>query len=307
MPPPAAALPLLQLVLKAGDAKLLVRGSLLGERQDATVLLTDFPVATLRPFFRAVPALEHTSPAVAAASSSPVPSPYPLGLVANMLGTATKGLQQGADADSPINGMLYVSGNVGGSRDQPAGEVAVRLYDAAVGPTRLAQAQASARLSESQQLTFNVDIVPAEGHRQSGHVKVVGVVPLSALDPAAAAGGAAAGSGGAAGAASSGRGPRDPSQPLDVRLSVRDSGMSILTSMTPDFRWRQGTAEVGLRVSGSLQRPTVVGSASVSKASIDCPFLRFPLTIVTADVQCAEGLLTVDALDARVGRKGYIK
>lgn len=298
--PPSPRRALLQLVLKAGDAKLLVRGSLLGERQDATVLLTDFPVATLRPFFRAVPALEHTSPAVASASASPVPSPYPLGLVANMLGTATKGLQQGADADSPINGMLYVSGNVGGSRDQPAGEVAVRLYDAAVGPTRLAQAQASARLSENQQLTFNVDIVPAEGHRQSGHVKIVGVVPLSALDPAAAEDASSAG-------AAAARGQRDPSQPLDVRLSVRDSGMSILTSMTPDFRWRQGTAEVGLRVSGALQRPTVVGSASVSKASIDCPFLRFPLTIVTADVQCAEGLLTVDALDARVGRKGYIK
>ena len=29
-----------------------VRGSLLGEHQDATVLLTDFPMATLRPIFR---------------------------------------------------------------------------------------------------------------------------------------------------------------------------------------------------------------------------------------------------------------
>ena len=42
----------LQFVLKAGDAKLLVRGSLLGEHQDASVLLTDFPMATLRPLFR---------------------------------------------------------------------------------------------------------------------------------------------------------------------------------------------------------------------------------------------------------------
>ena len=42
----------LQFVLKAGDAKLLVRGSLFGEHQDASVLLTDFPMATLRPLFR---------------------------------------------------------------------------------------------------------------------------------------------------------------------------------------------------------------------------------------------------------------
>lgn len=39
-------------MLKAGDAKLSVRGSLLGEHQDASLLLTDFPMTTLRPIFR---------------------------------------------------------------------------------------------------------------------------------------------------------------------------------------------------------------------------------------------------------------
>ena len=47
---PSSSVP--QFVLKAGDAKLSVRGSLLGEHQDASVLLTDFPMATLRPIFR---------------------------------------------------------------------------------------------------------------------------------------------------------------------------------------------------------------------------------------------------------------
>lgn len=47
----------LQLVLKAGDAKLFVRGSLLGEHQDASLLLTDFPMTTLRPIFRCLPQL----------------------------------------------------------------------------------------------------------------------------------------------------------------------------------------------------------------------------------------------------------
>jgi hypothetical protein len=45
-------LQLQEFVLKAGDAKLSVRGSLLGEHQDASLLLTDFPMATLRPLFR---------------------------------------------------------------------------------------------------------------------------------------------------------------------------------------------------------------------------------------------------------------
>jgi hypothetical protein len=62
-----------ELGLKAGDAKLLVRGSLLGAAQDASIILTDFPVAILQPLFRALPALEHAAPAVAASGVCPCP------------------------------------------------------------------------------------------------------------------------------------------------------------------------------------------------------------------------------------------
>ena len=82
---------------------------------------------------RAVPALEHAAPAVPAELPQPIASPRPLGMLTSVLGRATKGLQEGGDADSPINGLLYVSGNITGSSAQPTGEVAVRLYDAAVG------------------------------------------------------------------------------------------------------------------------------------------------------------------------------
>lgn len=59
-----------ELGLKTGEAKLLVRGSLLGAAQDASIILTDFPVAVLQPFFRALPALEHAMPAVAASGTA---------------------------------------------------------------------------------------------------------------------------------------------------------------------------------------------------------------------------------------------
>ena len=80
-----------------------------------------------------MPALQHAAPAVPAEQPVPIASPRPLGMLTNVLGKATKGLQEGTNADSPINGLLYVSGNIAGSRVQPTGEVAVRLYDAAVG------------------------------------------------------------------------------------------------------------------------------------------------------------------------------
>ena len=54
----------------------------------------------------------------------------------------------------------------------------VRLYDGAVGPTYLAQAQASASLNAAQQLAFSADLAPAEAGRHSGHVRVSGSIPL---------------------------------------------------------------------------------------------------------------------------------
>ena len=59
-----------ELGLKTGEAKLLVRGTLLGAAQDASIILTDFPVAILQPLFRALPALEHAAPAAAVSGSS---------------------------------------------------------------------------------------------------------------------------------------------------------------------------------------------------------------------------------------------
>ncbi len=63
----AEGIKLEELCLRAGDAKLLLRGRLLGAAQDASLILTDFPVATLQPLLRALPALQHVAPAASAA------------------------------------------------------------------------------------------------------------------------------------------------------------------------------------------------------------------------------------------------
>lgn len=44
-----------EVALRAQDAKLLLRGGLLGPHQNATLMLTDFPVALLQPLFRRTP------------------------------------------------------------------------------------------------------------------------------------------------------------------------------------------------------------------------------------------------------------
>ena len=46
-------------------------------------------------------------------------------------------------------------------------------------------------------------------------------------------------------------------EPMEVRVDVKDSGMMIVTTVTPDFRWQAGTAAIQLRLSGPLSGPMV--------------------------------------------------
>ena len=53
----------------------------------------------------------------------------------------------------------------------------VRIYDGAVGTTRLAQAEANAELDNEQRLSFSMHLAPAD-LRQTGHVDLAGSIPL---------------------------------------------------------------------------------------------------------------------------------
>lgn len=170
----------------------------------------------------------------------------------------------------------------GGSASEPQGDVVVRLYDGAVGPTRLASAQARASIDGDQRLEFNVELAPA-GPRNSGHVNVRGTLPLhpapapaqvpqntppaspshcmssSASDSTCRRAGkitaymqncvslkdrltfmgtqAVAGGGRKEAAA----------EAMDIRIEVKDNGMMLISTISPECRWQQGTADINLR------------------------------------------------------------
>lgn len=282
-----------EFVLNAGDAKLLVRGSFLNDNQDATLLLTDFPVNTLRPVFQAVPALQHTAPAVSAHAPEPTASPLPLGIIAGTINRMS-GPDQ-ADDTSPISGQLFMSGSLRGSKDSPSGDVTVRVYDAVVGPTRLSNAQASAKLTDGKDMTFDVNIVPLDGQRSSGQIVASGKVPIQPVASMAE---------GADGILDS---TTDREREIDINLNVQDGGMAVLTSLSPNVRWKQGIANLTATVAGTLERPIVRGEALISKALLDCPVLKYPLNLVSADIRCEDDIITVRGIDAYVGRKGRIR
>ena len=80
----------------------------------------------------------------------------------------------GIDALPPLSGSLYVQGSLGGSAAQPQGELVLRLLDGAVGPTRLANAEASAVVSAARRVTRSgraahaarVRVRTCAGHRE---------------------------------------------------------------------------------------------------------------------------------------------
>ena len=280
-------LQLQEFVLNSGDAKLLIRGSLLNENQDATILLTDFPVSTLQPVFRAIPALQHATPAVSAQAPDPIASPLPIGMIASTFGKLTEpGHEIGEN--SPINGQLFMSGSLRGSKESPSGDVTVRIYDAVVGPTRLANAQASAKINDGKDLTFDVNIVPLDGQRSSGHIVASGKVPLQPVFE--------------------GKEESDSlEEDMNISLNVRDGGMAVLTSLSPKIRWKQGMANLTANIAGTIKKPIISGEALISKALLDCPVLKYPLNLVSADVRCEDDIVKVKGVDAYVGRKGRIR
>lgn len=81
---------------------------------------------------------------------------------------------------------------------------------------------------------------------------------------------------------------------MEVGVSVKDSGMRVITALVPDVRWQSGTADVALRVHGPLTRPAVSGAAHCARASVACPaVLKFPMTGLGANVRFADNAVVV--------------
>lgn len=272
-----------ELVLNAGDAKLLVRGSFFNENQDATLLLTDFPVSSLQPIFQAIPALQHASPAVSAHAPDPIASPLPLGIIASTVNRMS-GADQ-SETTSPISGQLFMSGSLGGSKCSPTGDVTVRVYDAVVGPTRLSNAQAAAKI-DGEDILFDVNIVPLDGQRSSGQIVASGKLPIGSMVEVE---------------------QNEGKDNIMIDLNVRDGGMAVLMSLSPNVRWKQGIAELTANVTGSIQNPVVTGKALISKALLEFPVLKYPLNLISADILCENDAVLVKGIDAYVGRKGRIR
>lgn len=61
---------------------------------------------------------------------------------------------------------------------------------------------------------------------------------------------------------------------MEVVAVLKDSGMMLLSALSPDFRWLSGSADIALRLSGTVEEPLAEGTANLSRASIFCRYLK---------------------------------
>jgi len=239
--------------------------------------------------------------------------------------------------ESPISGLFYLRGSLGGSIDAPSGAVSLKLVDGAVGRARLSRAEANLALSPDQVLSVDVEVAPAEG---SGHVKLGGTIPLPKASGSTAADNSQANqqqqpqqqqqqqqqqqgvSAAAAVTGSSEAAAAEPPAPdaidtehaasgqegVDLSLQVRDGGVDLVGSLVPGFRWESGSAAISLRVAGPLTAPRVTGGATLSRGVVMVDgFLRAPLTGITGVVELDGSVLRAGGVEARSGRSGHIR
>lgn len=75
--------------------------------------------------------------------------------------------------------------------------------------------------------------------------------------------------------------------------------------MNPRLAPSRSTA--GCLAEGPSGAPAQVsGSAHVGRASVNCPFLKYPITNFGGAVLFEDGALRIEGLDARVGRRGHV-
>lgn len=270
-------------------ATMSLKGSMLGEEQDAALSIDRFPLATLDPLVRAALPSLHSPPAAPPVPLGPLAKPLAalqgyayraadalsIPYTGRMQAAAAGGASQAAAsataaAAAPIRGLLHATGSLGGSAQQPSASLAARVDAASLGAVPLSAASASATLDPSGHVRVSAELVPATA---SGSVALA--AEASVPD----------GSG------------------LDASLTVRDAGLAVLTELTGPAgpKWLDGSADVQLRAIGSVADPAMSGSATLTRAQVDMPHLKEPLTGVAGTLVVERDVLKVKDLKAAAG------
>ncbi|EDX86701.1 conserved hypothetical protein [Synechococcus sp. PCC 7335] len=89
---------------------------------------------------------------------------------------------------------------------------------------------------------------------------------------------------------------------LDIDISVENEGLALLNIFNDQVAFESGSGEVNLTVDGTLAKPVIAGSASLSEAVLSAQILPEPLIEVTGEARFLGDLIVVDALKGQIGQ-----
>lgn len=92
---------------------------------------------------------------------------------------------------------------------------------------------------------------------------------------------------------------RPDNNEISLNLNVRNEGLAVLNLLTPQVAWQGGQGEVRLNVEGTLLRPVVTGSATLSNATIAATALQEPLTGVNGKILFDRDRIRVESLQGQ--------
>lgn len=98
--------------------------------------------------------------------------------------------------------------------------------------------------------------------------------------------------------------PPASSTELEIEGCVVDDGMKVVSALAPQFAWKEGSADIRFSIQGSLRQPEASGSVSLSRATVDSPLLRYPITNLTSSMTFDSKALQVEKFEGRIGKKG---
>jgi len=273
--------------LDAGNASLRIVGAMLGDKQDAQLTLTDFPLSLLQSVMNLFP---YSSQKVqSSGTGSPGGLLNPMSHVGGLSGIGSSQPQN----DDIVSGNLYVNAALGGSATTPQGNINFQVLDGSLRNAKLSRAEANAAVTSDQRFTFNINLQPASG---PGHVKLMGSTPFKySFRKNAAIQGKKQGTG------------SEGSDHIEIDAAVKDNGMLLVSSLWPQVIWQSGSADIAMQVRGTSAEPSISGVAHVNRASVSSPWLTRRLSGLGATVRLQNNMLHVDAFDGKIGRKGFIK
>lgn len=178
-----------------------------------------------------------------------------------------------------MSGTLDLAARIEGTSSDPSANVAMQLANGAVEKVKFDAVTAN-MLFEDGVITIEEAEIVQGGHKAS----ITGTVPLSGRELAAL-----------------GITPPKAERGLDLAVTMKETSLVLLTMVSDQIEWAEGTADVDLHVTGSLDAPQLHGYVTLSDGTVKLAPLEDALKNVAAKVTFNGTEASVEGFACRLG------